>query len=139
MSQYKNPKWWTKEHDSTWNRVKMAVKRDWDQTKHDVGANEPETNQNVSRTVNQARGKEVIPPRGQPTYAELEPAHRFGYAARSYYGSNYDTWNTELENKLKREWEQIAPERRQTWMQDRAAIRHGWEYDHEDVAEVDTK
>jgi hypothetical protein len=24
---------------------------------------------------------------------------------------------------------QVAPERKQTWMQDRAAIRYGWDYD----------
>jgi hypothetical protein len=138
MNQYKNPKWWTKENDSAWDRVKMAVKRDWDQTKHDVGGDEPDTNQTVGHTMKQASGKESIPPRGQPTY-DLEPAHRFGYGARSHYGSNYDTWNIELENQLKRDWEQIAPERRQTWMQDRAAIRHGWEYEHEDLKEADTR
>jgi hypothetical protein len=93
MSSYKNPNWWTKENDSAWDRVKLAVKRDWDQTKHDLGGKEPETNQNVSRTVKQAAGKEPIPPRGQPTYEELEPAHRFGYGARSYYGSKYKTWD----------------------------------------------
>jgi hypothetical protein len=139
MSQYKNPKWWTEENDSAWNRVKLAVKRDWDQTKHDLGGDEPETNQSAGRTVNQARGKETIPPRGQPAYAELEPAHRFGYGARSHYGPDFDTWDDELETRLKEEWKQIAPQRKQTWMQDRAAIRHGWEYDHEYSEEADRR
>src|SRR5215471_3349590 len=138
MNQYKNPKWWTKEHDSAWDRVKMAVKRDWDQTKHDIGGNEPDTNQTVGRTVKQAAGRESIPPRGQAA-DYLEPAHRFGYGARSYYGSHHPTWNNELENQLKRDWEQVAPDRRDTWQQDRAAIRHGWEYEHVDLKPVDIR
>ena len=133
MNPYKNPTWWTKENDSAWDRVKLAVKRDWDQTKHDLGGKEPDTNQNVGRTVKQAAGKEPIPPRGQPTYADIEQAHRFGYGARSHYGSKFQTWNDELETRLKGDWELIAPERKQTWMQDRTAIRHGWEYEQGDL------
>ena len=61
-----NPTWWDDDYDSNWERVKMAVKRDWDQTKHDFGGDEPDTNQNIARTVNQAVGKETIPRRGEP-------------------------------------------------------------------------
>lgn len=102
MSQ--NPKWWTKESDSKWDRVKAAFKRDWDQTKHDVGAREPDTNQNVDDTVKQAAGKDPIPPRGQPVYEKIEPAYRFGYGARLHYGQRYPTWNPELEKELRRDW-----------------------------------
>ena len=85
----KNPNWWNKEHDSAWNRVKAAFKRDWDQTKHDFGGNEPDMNQNVDDTVKQAAGKQPIPPRGQPTFEEAEDAYRFGYGARFQYGQQY--------------------------------------------------
>jgi len=34
-------------------------------------------------TTRQASGKETIPPRGVPTYEELEPAYRYGLGARS--------------------------------------------------------
>jgi hypothetical protein len=129
MSQYKDPKWWTVENDTAWDRIKSALKRDWDQTKHDVGANEPDTNQKIGNTIHQANGKEVIPPRGQPAYEELEPAHRFGYGAHLKYGDDHDEWDEELETTLRQDWEQIAPSRKQTWMQDRAAIRYGWDYD----------
>jgi hypothetical protein len=78
MTQYKNPAWWTKEEDSAWERTKEAFKRDWDQTKHDLGGKQPDTNQNVTDTVKQAAGKEPIPPRGQPAYEQVEPAYRFG-------------------------------------------------------------
>jgi hypothetical protein len=141
MNQYKNPKWWNEENDSAWDHVKEAMKRDWDQTKHDFGGDEPDTDQNVNNTVRQASGKEAIPPRREPTYEELEPAYRFGYGARSKYGTNYPDWDAELETNLKRDWETIAPERKQTWMQDRAAIRYGWDYDDaaEDLEEDDDK
>ena len=34
---YKNPDWWTDENDAAWNQVRMAMKRDWDLIKHDLG------------------------------------------------------------------------------------------------------
>jgi hypothetical protein len=71
-----------------------------------------------------------------PTYEELEPAHRYGFGARSKYGAEYPEWNDALEMQLKGEWEEIAPARRQTWMQDRAAIRRGWDYEEKDVVET---
>jgi hypothetical protein len=139
MNQYKNPKWWTKENDSAWERTKAAFKRDWDQTKHDMGGKEPNTNQKAGNTARQASGKEVIPPRGVPAYDEVEPAYRYGYGARSKYGSDYPDWDDELEAQLKGEWEEIAPARKQTWMQDRAAIRRGWDYDEEEEVETAVK
>ena len=117
----------------------MAMKRDWDQTKHDLGANQPDTNQKIGNTTRQASGKEPIPPRGEPAYEELEPMHRFGYGAYSRYGHEFSEWDDELESRLKGEWEIIAPSRRQTWMQDRAAIRYGWKYGAEDLVEADNR
>ena len=126
MSQYSNPKWWTKENDSGWERVKAAFKRDWDQTKHDMGGNSPETNQNISDTVKQASGKESIPPRGEPVYEKAEPAYRFGYGARSYYGKKYSAWNAELEKELRRDW---AETHAGDWDSQVGYIRSGWEYE----------
>jgi hypothetical protein len=140
MNEYKNPQWWSARDDSDWERVKMAMKRDWDQTKHDMGGDEPDTNQSIGHTSRQATGKEAIPPRGQPNYEELEPAYRYGYGARSKYGNLYRNWDDDLELRLKQEWQEIAPNRRQTWLQDRTAIRYGWDYDDvENLQEVDTK
>ena len=126
---HKNPTWWTKETDSSWDHVKAAMKRDWDQTKHDFGGNEPATNQKIGNTVRQAEGKEAIPPRGESTYQDVERASRFGYGARTKYGKLHTTWNDNLEAELKSEWEQVEPNRKETWMQDRAAIRYGWDYE----------
>jgi len=89
MKKQSNPSWWTEEHNSGWDRVKAAFRRDWDQTKHDFGGAEPETNQDVDNTVKQAAGKEAIPPRGEPAYEDAEPGYRFGHGARNYYGTRY--------------------------------------------------
>jgi hypothetical protein len=131
MNQYKNPTWWNQDNDSAWERAKAAFKRDWDQTKHDLGGDQPDTNQKIGNTTRQAAGKETIPPRGTPAFDEVEPAYRYGFGARSKYGHDYAEWDDQLESVLKNEWDQIAPHRRQTWMQDRAAIRRGWDYEFE--------
>jgi hypothetical protein len=136
MNQYKNPNWWNEDNDSAWERAKAAFRRDWDQTKHDLGGQEPDTNQKIGNTARQASGNEIIPPRGVSAYEEVEPAYRYGFGARSKYGAEYLEWDDELEMHLKGEWEQIAPARKQTWMQDRAAIRRGWDYTEEDVVET---
>jgi hypothetical protein len=123
----RNPEWWNKENDSAWERVKAAFKRDWDQTKHDFGGKEPDTNQDVDDTVKQAVGKQPIPPRRQPTYEDVEPAYRFGFGAKSHYGKQYSTWDDKLEAQLKRDWES-SYEGASDWPTTRQAIRRGWEY-----------
>jgi hypothetical protein len=129
MTNYKNPKWWTRDHDSTWERTKAAFKRDWDQTVHDMGGKKPDTNQDIGDTLKQAAGKEPIPPRGQPDYEENEPAYRFGYGAHSYYGAEFSEWDPKLEERLRRDWTETYPARNKQWDTDVKAIRYGWDYD----------
>jgi hypothetical protein len=107
--------------------VKAAFKRDWDQTKHDFGGKQPDTDQDVDDTVKQAAGKQPIPPRGQPTYEEAEDAYRFGYGARSHYGKQYSNWNQDLETQLEQDWRGTYTDR--DWALYRDSIRHGWDYD----------
>lgn len=126
MLQRQNPKWWNQEHESSWDRVKAAFKRDWDQTKHDFGGNQPDTAQNVNDTVKQASGKQPIPPRGQPAYEEVEDAYRFGYGARSQYGSRFSNWDDQLESQLERDWKETYRDR--DWKRYRDSIRRGWSY-----------
>jgi hypothetical protein len=123
----RNPEWWNTENDSAWERVKAAFKRDWDQTKHDFGGDEPDTNQDVDDTIKQAAGKQPIPPRRQPTYEDVEPAYRFGYGARSHYGKQYSSWDDKLEAQLRRDWESSYAGT-SDWPTTRQAIRKGWEY-----------
>ena len=124
--QYKNPTWWTAENDSAWDRTKAAFKRDWDQTKHDLGGKKPDTDQQVSDTVKQAAGKEIIPPRGTPAYDKAEPDYRFGYVARSHYGKKFSKWDAKLENELKSDWQTTNPDRK--WADDRQYIHDAWSH-----------
>jgi hypothetical protein len=126
MHQRRNPTWWNQEHDSAWERVKAAFKRDWDQTKHDFGGKQPDTDQDVDDTVKQAAGKQPIPPRGQPTYEEVEDAARFGYGARSQYGKEYERWDVQLETQLKEDWRETYSDR--DWARYRDSVRRGWDY-----------
>jgi hypothetical protein len=127
MNEKRNPKWWNQEHESGWERVKAAFKRDWDQTKHDFGGKEPDTNQDVDDTVKQAAGKQPIPPRRQPTYEEKEDAYRFGYGARSQYSKQYSNWDNQLESQLERDWRDTYSDRQ--WNEYRESVRRGWDYD----------
>jgi hypothetical protein len=126
MNTKRNPKWWSKENESSWDKVKAAFKRDWDQTKHDFGGKEPDTDQDVGDTVKQAAGKQPIPPRGQPNYEETEDAYRFGYGARSHYGKQHSSWNNQLESRLEQDWTETYNDRE--WKRYRDSIRRGWEY-----------
>jgi hypothetical protein len=118
-----NPKWWSKEHDSAWDRVKEAFQRDWEQTKHDFGGDEPDIDQNVDDTVGQAAGSRPIPSPGEPNFDEHEPAFRFGYGARRQYGSRFAKWDEGLENELRRDFGDDK------WDRCRTAVRRGWDYD----------
>jgi hypothetical protein len=129
---YHNPAWWSTQEDSAWERTKAAFKRDWDQTKHDFGSDEPDTNQKLGDTIKQAAGKEAIPPRHQRTFEELESAYRFGYGAHSHYGTDYPEWDDELEAVLRRDWEETDSSNKTTWAEYREAIQHGWDYAPED-------
>src|SRR3954469_11485861 len=129
MNEKRNPKWWNKEHDSAWERVKAAFKRDWDQTKHDFGGKEPDTDQDVDDTVKQASGKQPIPPRGQPTFEEAEDAYRFGYGARFQYGRQHPHWDDELETQLEQDWSGTYTDRE--WGRFRNSVRRGWAYQEE--------
>ena len=122
----KNPKWWNNQHESAWERVKAAFKRDWAQTKHDLGGGQPRTGQQLSDTVKQAAGKEAIPPGGMPDYEQTEDAYRFGYGARSQYGNRFPGWDNALEAQLERDWCETYADRQ--WARYRQSIRYGWDY-----------
>lgn len=61
-TQLSSPSWWTDQHSSTWERVKEALRRDWEQTRSDFSASDAvDLNQNVGDTVMQAAGTAPIP------------------------------------------------------------------------------
>jgi hypothetical protein len=105
MNRHKNPKWWKPENDSAWNRVKKAMKRDWEQIKHALGI--------------------------YKSFEELESACRFGYVARLKFGKEYSDWDANFEMHLAEAWRAMDRTRRQKWEHDRQAIRYGWNFDAE--------
>ena len=132
-SQLTRPSWYTDEDDSAWERVKTAFRRDWKQTKHDFGADEPNLNQQVGDTISQAAGSKPIPQDNVPTphpeeidedvYREVdEPAYSYGYAAFRHFGNECE-WCEETETRLRNDWSDKAD-----WESRRRSVRRGWEY-----------
>jgi hypothetical protein len=127
-----NPPWWTDEHTSSWERVKHALHRDWEQTKGDLADNGVDLNQGASDTIRQAVGKQEIPPDGFPNpgprhggptdWNALEPALRFGYGARHHYADR--VWDEELTTQLRQDWE--SSQNAGTWESVRLGIERGW-------------
>jgi len=128
MSDQRYPIWWSEEYDSAWDRIREAARRDWEQTKHDFGADEPDLHQGVGDTLAQAAGRRPIPPPGVATAEDFEPAYRFGYGARIEYGDHYDAWNDDVEALMKEEWEAMEPDDLDSWARNRRIVRAGWTY-----------
>ncbi len=131
------PKWWSDKHTSAWDRVKAALKRDWEQTKADVSSKGRELNQDVGDTVKQAVGKQAIPPANvanPPGAGDIEsgkdgdwqrnePAYQYGVGAREQYGS--EDWSDRVESKLAEEWNDLKSGR--TWDEVKSAVRRAWD------------
>ncbi len=115
MHNTKNPAWWTNDHDSRWEKVKAAFRRDWEQTKNDMGSDTArDLQQSAADTVKQATGNKPV-----PRFDDLEPAFRYGYGARSY---NKDMpWNSDVETKLSSDYPG-------DWKRDRDYIRRAYDY-----------
>jgi hypothetical protein len=130
------PAWWNDQYASAWDRVKEAMRRDWEQTKHDLSIKGGhELNQNVGDTVKQAAGKEVIPsddranpPKVIGEWNEVELPHQYGYGARDRYGSQHTAWSRELEDTLKKEWEGGQKATHRGWEDVKGDVRRGYEY-----------
>ena len=134
MNPYKNPSWWSPDNDFAWDHVKLAMKRAWEQTKH---ANKPPANQRFGHAARQINRMEPIPPLGRLFFEESEPACRFGYGARLKYGMEHPEWDENLEMRLAKDWRIMNPIWLQTWEQDRTAIRYGWNFEAEDLVELE--
>lgn len=68
-----HPVWWTEQYNSGWERVREALKRDWEQTKGDLYSGS-ETGRNLrqtaTHTIKQALGLESMPLPHQPNPRE---------------------------------------------------------------------
>ncbi len=138
------PKWWTTEHASSWERAKEAMRRDWEQTKNDLGLGGRDLDQDVDDTVKQAAGKDVIPPPSQPnapggtdaklstptkssmSWDDAEQPLMYGYGARQQYGGRHDEWNDDLEQSLRTDWESGGGLGRK-WEEVKNLVRRGFD------------
>jgi hypothetical protein len=120
------PKWWSEEHTSAWDRVKSAMKRDWEQTKADLSSKGTELNQDASDTIAQAAGKQPIPPGKTPNapFEDDEEPLRYGVGARHQYKDEND-WSDRVESKLKEEWGDLKSGK--TWDEVKGSVRRGWD------------
>jgi hypothetical protein len=137
-----HPTWYKPEHATGWDAIKEAVRRDWQQTKHDLHlAGGHELNQKGSDTLKQAIGKESIPSINDANppkilgeldreWARIEPSLEYGYAARRSFGEKHAQWNAELENNLRAEWESAGQTSRDrdAWDDVLPYVRHGYDY-----------
>ena len=70
------PAWWTDKHSSSWERVKHALRRDWEQTKGDLADNGVDLNQGACDTIRQALGTQPIPKDDLPNPGPRHPRVR---------------------------------------------------------------
>jgi len=127
-----DPEWWTDEHSSNWERVKHAVRRDWEQTKGDLTDNGVDLNQGATDTIRQALGTQPIPKDGLPnpgprhgveqTWPTIEAAIRYGYGARLHYREQ--DWNEQLAARLREDWE--TSRQPSTWDEVKGGVERGW-------------
>jgi hypothetical protein len=111
-----NPSWWTSGDTNGWDRVREALQRDWDQTKHDLHVGGHELNQGLTDTVEQAAGRSPMPPidKANPPkvvgrWEDAEMPIGYGYAARNH-------------RRLASDWDTGRP-----WDEVRIYVRHGYE------------
>ena len=124
---------WLKDetHATGWDSDREALRRDWQQTKHDLHVGGHELNQNVKDTVKQMSGKEAIPPVTSPNppkvigdFDEAELPMEYGYGARRQFGS--DRFSN-VEPQLRSEWDRTAQSHGR-WDDVRDYVRRGYEY-----------
>jgi hypothetical protein len=129
------PSWWSDQvHGSAWERARETFRRDWSQTKHDLGLGGHEMNQTISDTINQAAGKQHLPtinqtnpPKVIADWPEAEVFYRYGHAARVQFGDEHPAWNEGLELKLKSEWMSAQDKAGRDWTDLTRYVRRGYE------------
>lgn len=134
------PKWWNKEHDSAWERVKAALKADWEQTKYDLTRHRKgqDLDQDAGDTIKQAAGKQAAPVVSSTSrdarpdevgkgddWSYVEEHHAYGVGARRHYGRDHADWDDRLESKLREEWNDLRSGR--TWDEVKSSVRRGWD------------
>jgi len=103
MGEEKKPHWWSSTHDVSWSKLKGAIVDEW----HKAAAGAGKLEKNVA-----------------------ERAIAFGHGAQEVYGkasAHAGQWTSEIEAKLKADWEQTHKDATNTWDKVRDAVKHGFE------------
>jgi hypothetical protein len=72
------------------------------------------TTQNIVLVTKETSGIYPSQSLGQPQFEELQPAFRFGYAARLAFNGEYFGWDNVLEIQLAEDW-QTRNDTKQSW------------------------
>ena len=137
MDKTDDANWWAKQdHASAWDRVKEALRRDWEQTKHDFSiSGGHQLNQDIGDTVKQATGKEHIPSNDKPvppkvigSWDDVEFPVSYGYGAKQQFGERHPGWSDKLEGELERDWKATKHGADHAWNDVKGWVRHGYEY-----------
>jgi hypothetical protein len=121
--------WWTGRDAGVWDRVKEALRRDWEQTKFDLGLGGHQLNQTTQTTLRQVSGEVLVPPIDRPNpsriiaeWDDVQLPIEYGYVARRFFGGQYPEWNSALERRLEHDWQ--GP---MAWKDAVIFVRHGYE------------
>ena len=127
------PTFWTARQQSGWDRVKVALRRDWLQTKRDLGmGGGAELGQSVVDTVKQATGSEPMP-NGEEAGINWDLARhaiRLGHGAATFWPDDTE-WSEALEGRVRAEWTAVGSGIE--WTQALPLVRHGWELGRADM------
>ena len=130
------PHWYAEDGMSSWERAKEAFRRDWEQTKHDLGLpGGHELNQNAADTLEQAASVKPIPADDRPnppkvigSWDEAEYPIGYGYTAREKYITEHPVWNEGLEQRLRAEWDSKNRSEGHRWTNIGVLVRYGYEH-----------
>ncbi len=128
------PSFWSPKQESAWQRVGEALRRDWLQTKADLGLGSGiELGQTATDTMKQAAGVSALPG-GQDAGVDWDLARhaiRLGHGAATYWIDD-DAWTAEVEARVQREWDGMGTGI--AWEHAAPLVRHGWEQGRKDVS-----
>ena len=130
MSNWRAP-WWKEEtHGVAWDRVKDAIRHIWEQDKAlPITRVEGETLGHHRETKPNAPARErAAPARAIGNWTDAEIAFGYGYGARRHFATEHPTWSSELEGKLRGDWDAARSQVRCSWEDARPLVRHGYDF-----------
>ena len=121
------PAWWQADQNNGWDRVKVALHRDWEQTKSDFsgGRDGEDLNQNIGDTVRQALGNGPMPAESAPNpMTPHETAQHVRRAARQMARAA-DRFDDAAEKSIEKKETYGGLRRWDRWEDAEAPLRYG--------------